>query len=334
MARHRGWKRVGALMLIAVVVAVTRHRAPRFFSCVRDGGGHPGSIDASVPRLSEPPPARSAVPPALRPPAQVTAAYTDPPRRRPPIMPAAPTMADLRPDHSPLRPVPDGRTPVADGEPPTEPRDTSASPADRGESKGSHAGGAPAPILIWDGRDPARLPPAPTSPIAAPLLPHGAEDTLRDRPFVAERQDDSPHLPALRLNLLPAREQLSPGDHLWVDVVLTGGREITSVPFHVRFDPEVLRFAGAMKGPAFPGGTVRPIILASVNPRRADDLVVGLSLIGSSGTFTGSGALIRLEFEALHPGRSELVLERSSVRGGTGETLPARIEGCSIQVVP
>ncbi|MBI4168790.1 MAG: hypothetical protein HY510_02490 [Acidobacteria bacterium] len=106
------------------------------------------------------------------------------------------------------------------------------------------------------------------------------------------------------------------------------------MPFHVRFDREVLEFAGAMKGPAFLGSTVRPILLASVNPRRPDDLAVGVSLIGSSGTFTGSGTLIRLEFESLHPGNSDLVLERASVRGLAGEPLAVRIETCRVKVAP
>jgi hypothetical protein len=138
--------------------------------------------------------------------------------------------------------------------------------------------------------------------------------------------------PPVRLDLVPARSDLSPGDRLRVRVEVTEGRAITSVPLHVRFDPAVLEYVGATTGPALREGTHRPILLASVSPQRPDDLAVGLSLVGDSGTFTGSGALILLEFRALQPGTSRLAPERASVLGATGEPLPSRIGGCTVRV--
>jgi len=117
-----------------------------------------------------------------------------------------------------------------------------------------------------------------------------------------------------------------------VQVVLTEGRDVTSVPMHVRFDPEVLDFVAATTGPALQTGSLQPILLASVNPQRPGDLAVGLSMPGSSGTFTGSGTLILLEFEARRAGGSDLALARTSVRAVTGEPLPARLDGCSVEV--
>jgi hypothetical protein len=119
---------------------------------------------------------------------------------------------------------------------------------------------------------------------------------------------------------------------LWLKVVIAGGHEVTSVPFHVRFDPGVLEYLGATAGPALLAGTLQPILLASVNPSRPGDLAVGLSLAGSSGTYSGSGTLIVLEFRALAPGQVELLFESASVRGATGEPLAARIEGCIVRV--
>ena len=138
--------------------------------------------------------------------------------------------------------------------------------------------------------------------------------------------------PPLTLALAPAPADRSPGDRLRIQVVLSGAQEVTSVPLHVRFDPDVLEFLGATKGSALEEGRLQPILLASVNPHRPGDLAVGLALVGASGTFSGSGTLILLEFRALRTGRTELALDQASVRGMTGEPLPARIEGVGVEV--
>ena len=117
-----------------------------------------------------------------------------------------------------------------------------------------------------------------------------------------------------------------------MQVVLTGAREITSVPFHLQFDPGVLQYVGARTGPALNGRSLQPIFLASVNPGRPGDLAVGLSFVRSSGTFSGSGAILLIDFQAVAPGRSDLLFDRASVRGSASETLPAEIVGSSAEV--
>ena len=142
----------------------------------------------------------------------------------------------------------------------------------------------------------------------------------------------SPDVPPLRLTLAPDRHAVSRGETLSVEVVLTGGRDITSVPFHLQFDPGVLQYVGARTGPALNGRSLQPIFLASVNPGRPGDLAVGLSFVRSSGTFNGSGAILLIDFQALAPGRSDLLFDRASVRGPASETLPAEIVGSSAEV--
>src|SRR5207245_10499097 len=99
----------------------------------------------------------------------------------------------------------------------------------------------------------------------------------------------------LSLSLVPERPVVSSGETFSVEVVLTEARGITSVPFHLRFDPEILEYVGIRTGPALNGRSLQPIVLGSVNPRRPGDLAVGLSLVRSSGTFSGSGALLSLD---------------------------------------
>ncbi len=117
-----------------------------------------------------------------------------------------------------------------------------------------------------------------------------------------------------------------------MQVVLTGARDITSVPFHLQFDPAVLQYVGARTGPALNGRSLQPIFLASVNPGRPGDLAVGLSFVRSSGTFNGSGAILLIDFQALATGKSDLVFDRASVRGPASEALPAEILGSTTEV--
>ena len=137
---------------------------------------------------------------------------------------------------------------------------------------------------------------------------------------------------SLRLNLAPDRHAVDRGEPISVQVVLTGARDVTSVPFHIQFDPEVLEYVGTRAGPALNSRSLQPIFLASVNPDRPGDLAVGLSFVRSSGTFNGSGAILLIDFRAMSPGKSELRFDRASVRGATSEPLPAEIFGSTAEV--
>lgn len=117
-----------------------------------------------------------------------------------------------------------------------------------------------------------------------------------------------------------------------MQVVLTGARDVTSAPFHLLFDPDVLEYVGARTGPALDGRSLQPIFLASVNPSRPGDLAVGLSLVRSSGRFTGSGAIVLIDFLARAPGTSTLVFDRATLRGAASEPLAAQIVGSTAEV--
>ena len=135
-----------------------------------------------------------------------------------------------------------------------------------------------------------------------------------------------------RLSLVPSPSTVAYGRVMSVRVVLSGGEGITSVPFHVRFDPALLEFLGAHTGAAFQSSSLEPLLLASVNPERPGDLAVGLALVGNSRSFTGSGSLVVLDFRVIGRGRTDLTFENSSVRGVTSEPLPAEFANATIQV--
>jgi hypothetical protein len=137
-----------------------------------------------------------------------------------------------------------------------------------------------------------------------------------------------PENPTLAL-VLPSTP-ITVGDAVNVTVHLSDASNVSSVPFHVEFDPAILEFQSASQGSGV--ARLQPILLANVNPTRPGDLAVGLSLVESSGLLQGSGAVIRLQFRALAPGVSALDFSRASVRGRTGEALDARFQNALVEV--
>lgn len=154
----------------------------------------------------------------------------------------------------------------------------------------------------------------------------GAGDTDRDH------LDSEPSDGSLRLSLMPSHGEVSAGEIVSVQVVLSEADHVSSVPFHIRFNHEVLEYVGAKSGPAIVSRSLQPILLASVNPARPDDLGVGLALVRSSGRFSGSGTVVVLDFRALQAGHSDLMLEKASVRDAHGRPLTVQIESSTLAV--
>lgn len=136
----------------------------------------------------------------------------------------------------------------------------------------------------------------------------------------------------IRLSLVPGYGEVAAGELVSVHVVLSEADRISSVPFHVRFNSEVLEYVGAKNGPAITSSPVQPILLAAVNPARPDDLAVGLALVRSSGRFSGSGTVVVLDFRALQAGQSDLLLENASVRDANSRPLAVQIENAALSV--
>jgi len=173
--------------------------------------------------------------------------------------------------------------------------------------------------------DPAHLPPKDASP-------RGSEPSSRIMPSPATPGDADPSprpLPAVRL--VPDRNDLLPGEAVVVTVQVSDAVSMSSLPFHLRFDPEVLEFVDSQAGAAL-SESYEPVLLASVSPNRPGDLAVGLSLVDSSGLFSGSGALVQLRFRAVASGESDLDFDRASLRGPTSRPLNALFEKTRIRV--
>ncbi|HEV8699843.1 MAG TPA: hypothetical protein VGV60_01065 [Candidatus Polarisedimenticolia bacterium] len=214
-------------------------------------------------------------------------------------------------------------------------------PAPEGRSSslegGGAAGTAPPPSntspLVWVRSLPIQIPLiAPPVERQPPPAEAPAPETGQESSKPPEEPNDSSESGGLRVSLVPSVPTVDYGKVMSVRVVLSGGEGITSVPFHLKFDPALLEFLGARTGSAFLSSSLNPLLLASVNPERPGDLAVGLALVGDSRTLNGSGSLVVLDFRAIGRGRTELTFENSSVRGVTSEPLPAEFANTIIQV--
>ena len=180
---------------------------------------------------------------------------------------------------------------------------------------------APVPAVVDPTPAPPESEPEPGKPTANTPVTHGGGGGGNPRPTPPEN-------PTLAL-VLPSTS-ITVGDAVNVTVHLSDASNVSSVPFHVEFDPAILEFLSATQGSGV--AALQPILLANVNPTRPGDLAVGLSLVESSGLLQGSGAVIRLQFRALAPGVSALDFSRASVRGRTGEALDARFQNALVEV--
>lgn len=189
----------------------------------------------------------------------------------------------------------------------------------------SPGSGVAIPVVAWPAPGEDRGPQLPPEPQPGPPTPHPPAP----QPRIRDPRRAPEVIPMLTL-VAPA-VPVAVGDSFTVMVRLSGGSDITSLPFHVEFDPAILQFQFAQRGPVV-DSTMPAILLASVNPERPGDLAVGLSLVESSRLLQGSGTVLRLQFLALAPGHSPLGFSRASVRGSMSETLDAQFHGAGIDV--
>ncbi len=178
--------------------------------------------------------------------------------------------------------------------------------------------------------------PAAPAPEPAPQLPPEPRHGTAPPPPVtspgntaADPVETTPVIPMLTLT--PPAGAVKAGDAFSVTVRLTTGTSVSSLPFHVDFDPAVLQFQSAERGPAI-GAAMQTILLASVSPARPGDLAVGLSVVDSGPMLHGSGTVLRLNFLALAPGSTALAFDRASIRGNMSEPLEAQFHDTRIDV--
>jgi len=192
----------------------------------------------------------------------------------------------------------------------------------------------PAPSTVafgTDGRLPVASPVtgetgrAAAPPRSAPVLsPRGAGERQE------ERDEEVPAEVPL-VTMVSSSSEVEVGASVSVTVRIAAARDIGHAPFHVSFDPQVLRFERGDEGPFLSSdGTPTAFFAAPTSDGAA--VVVGLSRLGRIAGASGAGVLCTLHFVAVGPGSAELAFASAKLRDSANDIVPAQFGAASVSV--
>jgi hypothetical protein len=118
---------------------------------------------------------------------------------------------------------------------------------------------------------------------------------------------------------------LSVGELVTVQIVIDGATDVGHTPFHVLYDPAVLRFVGGDEG-SFLGSDGQPTAFFASATSDGASVVVGLSRLGRVPGISGGGDLCQLHFEVVGPGNARLAFSRAKVRDSSNRIVSAIFE--------
>jgi hypothetical protein len=134
------------------------------------------------------------------------------------------------------------------------------------------------------------------------------------------------------VRLVPSRTTFTVGETVALEVFMENGNNIGSVPFHLRFNPQVLQFVPpAAEGSFLRADGTNTVFLASDT---GGEVVVGLSRLGGGEGASGTGSLAAFQFLAIAEGDAGLAFTGASVKDPQAKNLPASFSVVSVRVEP
>ncbi len=115
-------------------------------------------------------------------------------------------------------------------------------------------------------------------------------------------------------------------------VQIQSATDVGHVPFHLAFDPRVLRFDHGVQG-SFLNIDGSPTVFNAITSGSGDAVVVGLSRLGRVPGIDGAGLLCQLNFVAVGPGTTQLRFQRSAVKDSENGPMLSAFASGSVSVV-
>ncbi len=145
---------------------------------------------------------------------------------------------------------------------------------------------------------------------------------------------DQPQAGPATVRLVPSAPSYRVGDRLTVEVRIENATNVGSVPFHLRYNRQVLEFVPpAAQGPFLTSDGANTAFLANDNPP-GGEIVVGLSRLGGGDGMTGSGTLALFQFQAINPGDCGFGWVAASVKDPQARNVPASFLTAPVTVAP
>ncbi len=218
--------------------------------------------------------------------------------------------------------------------PPVTPTSETATPA--GAVVERDRTGAPAPEPV-PAAAPAVVPvvtPPPEEP--APAEDPPPEQDNGDTPPSSDDGTQEPPAAAAgpaTVRLVPSAPSYRVGDRVTVEVRIENATNVGSVPFHLRYNRQVLEFVPpAEQGPFLKGDGANTVFLA--NDSGGGEVVVGLSRLGGGEGMSGAGTLATFQFQAINPGDCGFGWTGASVKDPQARNVPASFLTAPVSVGP
>lgn len=124
------------------------------------------------------------------------------------------------------------------------------------------------------------------------------------------------------LSFDPPTINQSPGSTFAVNVSLTGGQNVYSVPVQVSYDPKTLQLVNVSNG-QFLGKDGQAVAVVHRDDAMAGTIQVTASRPPGTGGVSGDGPVFTLTFLAKAPGQSTLTINRAQLRDPAMQQIPA-----------
>jgi len=179
-------------------------------------------------------------------------------------------------------------------------------------------GGEPRPAGVAQAQNP---------PVAAPATP-------ATPPAVAPPQQAGIPAPAsgtISFTFDPATASQATGSTFPVNVMLSNGQDVFSVPLQISYDPKLLQLVNVSNG-SFLSQDGQPVALVHRDDPSTGMLQVTATRPPSSGGASGQGTVLTLTFLAKAPGQGTVSITRPGARNSSGQVIPASGGQASVTV--
>jgi hypothetical protein len=118
---------------------------------------------------------------------------------------------------------------------------------------------------------------------------------------------------ATRFEFRPSAAVVERGATFTVELYAANARDLFAAPFHLKFDPQLVRLQEVKAGPLL-AADGRNIIFTRNILNDTGDAAVNLNRMPDTGGISGSGVLAVFTFQAVAPGQSRLMFSQFGLR--------------------
>ena len=174
--------------------------------------------------------------------------------------------------------------------------------------------------------------PPPAQVVPPPQGGEGGQGETGNPPAEQAPPESPPIQTPSTVRIVPSAPSYHIGDRVVVEVRIDNATNVGSVPFHLKYNRQVLEFVPpAVQGPFLNADGANTVFLANDN---GGEIVVGLSRLGSGEGMTGGGTLATFQFQAINAGDCGFAWNGASVKDPQARNLPASFLTAPVSVEP